>query len=113
MFFNHKPIKHFMVDGAIKDEANVPRLKEEYIKLLIVQMRETGYVPRIDIEPSFTLDYNSEKESFNFKLTIYGIFVGRKKTEWIIAVDGSRPISLQKSKLKEFLLDQESPLSQR
>ena len=113
MFFNHKPIKNFMVDGTIKDEATVPRLKEEYIRLLIVQMRETGYVPRIDIEPSFTLDYNSEKESFNFKLTIYGIFVGRKKTEWIIAVDGSRPISLQKSKLKEFSSDQESPLSQR
>jgi len=102
-----------MVDGSIKDEATVPRLKEEYIRLLIVQMRETGYVPRIDIEPSFTLDYNNEKESFNFKLTIYGIFVGRKKTEWIIAVDGSRPISLQKNKLKEFSSDQESPLSQR
>ena len=113
MFFNHKPIKNFMVDGIIKDEAAVPRLKEEYIRLLIVQMRETGYVPRIDIEPSFTLDYNNEKESFNFKLTVYGIFVGRKKTEWIIAVDGSRPISLQKSKLKEFSSDQESPLSQR
>ncbi len=102
-----------MVDGAIKDEAAVPRLKEEYIRLLIVQMRETGYVPRIDIEPSFTLDYNNEKESFNFKLTVYGIFIGRKKTEWIIAVDGSKPISLQKSKLKEFSSDQESPLSQR
>jgi len=102
-----------MVDGIIKDEAAVPRLKEEYIRLLIVQMRETGYVPRIDIEPSFTLDYNNEKESFNFKLTVYGIFVGRKKTEWIIAVDGSKPISLQKSKLKEFSSDQESPLSQR
>jgi len=113
MFFNHKPIKNFMVDGIIKDEAAVPRLKEEYIRLLIVQMRETGYVPRIDIEPSFTLDYNNEKESFNFKLTVYGIFVGRKKTEWIIAVDGSKPISLQKSKLKEFSSDQESPLSQR
>jgi hypothetical protein len=69
-------------------------------------MRETGYAPRIDIEPDFTLKYNSDKNYFEFGLTAYGMHVGRKKIQWIIAVDGYRPIHIQKNRLKESLLDQ-------
>lgn len=69
-------------------------------------MRETGYAPRIDIEPDFTLNYDSDKNCFEFGLTAYATYVGRKKTEWIIAVDGYRPIHIQKTRLKESLSGQ-------
>ena len=113
MSIHHKPIKSFAIDGAIKDDAHIIRLKEEYIRLLIIQMRETGYIPRIDIEPDFTLEYDNKKDCFEFKLTVYGIYVGKKRVEWIIAADGYREIHIRKTKSKEFLSDQESPLSQR
>jgi len=63
-------------------------------------MRETGYAPRIDIEPDFTLNYDSDKNCFEFGLTAYGMYVGR------IAVDGYRPIHIQKTRLKESLSGQ-------
>ena len=113
MSIHHKPIKSFYIDGVISDDSHIVRLKEEYIRLLIVQMRETGYIPRIDIEPDFTLEYDSEKNCFRFKLTVYAIHVGKKKVEWIIAADGYREIHIRKTKSKESLSDQESPLSQR
>ena len=106
MSLHHKPIKNFYLDGIIKDESHIPRLKEEYLRLLVIQMRETGYAPRIDIEPDFTLKYDSDKNYFEFALTAYGMHVGRKKIQWIVAVDGYRPIHIQKNRLKEFLLDQ-------
>jgi hypothetical protein len=110
---HHKPIKCFKLDGNIKDESNIYRLKEEYIRLLIVQMKESAYVPRIDIEPDFTVYYNESKDWFEFKLTVYGIYVGKKNIEWMIAADGYNPIYTQKIKLKEFSSALESQYNQK
>ena len=108
MFFHHKSIKRFYLEGIIQDESKTPRLKEEYIRLLISQMRYEGYVPRFDIDADFTLDYNYEKSYFEFKLTLYGVYAGRKKSQWITGIDGHRVIHTQESKSSESLQDQES-----
>jgi len=102
---HHKRIKSFSLDGNIYDDASIARLKTEYIKLLLIEMETLGYVPRLDIDPDFTIGYNKEAQIFEFKLTTYGIYVGKKKTQWIIGLDGTRVIYTQKSKLKEFLRD--------
>jgi hypothetical protein len=100
--FHHRAIKKFDIDGIIHDDSALSRLKTEYEHLLITEMRLSGYVPRIDIVPDFTLDYNHTKEYFEFKLTMYGIYVGKKKSEWIIAVDETKPIYTQKNKSNEY-----------
>lgn len=107
MFFHHKPIKKFFIDGIIHDESKVPRLKDEYTRLLISQMRYDGYVPRIDIDPDFTIDYN-EKGYFEFQLTIYGVYAGKEKSKWILGIDGHRIIRTQENRSKESLQGQES-----
>jgi hypothetical protein len=99
--FHHKPIKNFDIDGIIHDDSALSRLKIEYESLLATEMRLSGYVPRIDIAPDFTLQYNHDKKYFEFKLTMYGIYVGKKKSEWIIAVDETKPIYTQKNKSSE------------
>ena len=104
--FHHKPIKRFILDGNIYDDAAILRLKTEYIRLLVSEMKISGYVPRFDIDPDFTIVYNEKAEIFEFKLSIYGIYIGKKKTEWIIGLDGTKVIYTQKSKSKEFLQDQ-------
>ena len=91
-------IKKFNIGGVIHDDSALSRLKAEYERLLISEMRLSGYVPRIDISTDFTLEYNYTKQYFEFTLTMYGIYVGKKKSEWIIAVDETRPIYTQKSK---------------
>jgi hypothetical protein len=100
---HHKPIKRFNLEGNILDEALTPRLKTEYIKLLLLEMRFSGYVPRIDIDPDFTIEYNNRTEIFTFKLSLHGVYVGKKKSEWIIGIDGTQVISTAQSKLSGFL----------
>jgi hypothetical protein len=103
---HHKPIKRFHLDGNIYDDSAIQRLKIEYIRLLVSEMRIAGYVPRFDIDPDFTMRYNEKAETFEFKLSIYGIYIGKKKTKWIIGLDGTKIISIQKSKLRESLREQ-------
>lgn len=110
--FHHKTIKKFDLDGQIHDECAVPRLKNEYVRLLCMQMKSEGYVPRIDIDPDFTVDYVEEKEIFKFKLSVYGVYVGKRSSEWIAGIDGYKAIYTQQSKSSESSQDQESTLRQ-
>jgi hypothetical protein len=103
---HHKPIKIFLLDGNIYDDAAISRLKTEYIRLLVSEMKISGYVPRFDIDPDFTMRYNEKAEIFEFKLSIYGIYVGKKKAKWIIGLDGTRVIYTQASRSREYLQDQ-------
>jgi hypothetical protein len=66
-------------------------------------MKMIGYVPRIDINPDFTVEYNEAKDYFEFELSLYGIYVGKRKSEWIFGVDGQTAILTQPSKSSEYL----------
>jgi hypothetical protein len=101
MTVSHKPIKRFHIDGEIYDEAAIPRIKEQYIDLLRSMMQGKGYVVRLDIDPDFTIVYNGK--TFRFDLSVYAVFVGRKKAQCYLGVDKNRPVmnSIQKSKSKE------------
>jgi hypothetical protein len=103
---HHKTIKRFFLSGNIYDDSTILKLKTEYIRLLVSEMNLSGYVPRFDIDPDFTISYNEKVEIFEFKLSIYGTYVGKKKVKWIIGLDGTKVIYTQKSKSKEFLQDQ-------
>jgi hypothetical protein len=103
MTIAHKSIKRFFLDGEIYDESTIPRMKEQYIFMLQAMMKSKGYLPRYDIDPDFTIIYNGK--TFEFKLSVYGVFVGRKRAEWYDGVDNNRLIinSTQKSKSEESL----------
>lgn len=109
--FIHKSIKRFYLDGQIYDDSFIPRLKNEYISILNTQMKLQGYAPRIDIDPQFTIEYNGK--SYDFKLSVYGTFVGKRNAEWIKGLDGSKPVSIHQSKSKTSSLDQESQSNQK
>lgn len=104
--YHHKPIKKFDLSGSIHDDAAIGRLKIEYIRLLTTEMKIAGYVPRLDIDIDFTIEYNELKQIFEFKLSIYGIHVGKKKAEWILGIDGTQEIPTQPNKLKESYQEQ-------
>jgi len=104
--FHHKQIKGFDLEGTIHDDSSFERLKIEYVRLLKSEMRLSGYVPRLDIEPDFTIDYNLKSKNFSFKLTIYGVYVGKRKSECIEGINVTVPIYTPKNKLKESLRDQ-------
>jgi hypothetical protein len=106
--FHHKVIKKFFLEGQIHDESAIPRLKDEYIRLVNTEMKYAGYVPRLDLSPDFTIEYVEAKTIFKFKLTIYATYVGKKNSECILGIDGHTPIFIQKNKSNESLQAQES-----
>jgi hypothetical protein len=91
--YHHKPIKKFNLSGVIYDESAIGRLRQEYVRLIESEMRLSGYVPRLDIDIDFTIDYNEKKKYFEFEITVHGIH-------------GSKAIYTQKNKLKESLREQ-------
>jgi hypothetical protein len=99
--FHHKPLKKFGIDGIIHDDSAIWRLKIEYVNLITSEMRILGYVPRLDINTDFTVQYNHTKKYFEFKLSVYGVYVGKRKSEWITGIDETRVIYTQKSKSDE------------
>jgi hypothetical protein len=110
---HHKPIKRFFLDGNINDDAKIARLKIEYVRLLVSEMRLSGYVPRIDIEPDFTIEYNEKTESFTFNLSIYGIHVGKRQSECIQGIDATAVVLTRLSRSSEFSQEQEFRLNQK
>jgi hypothetical protein len=103
---HHKPIKRFHLDGNIHDDSAIARLRFEYQHLLVTEMKLSGYVPRVDISPDFTLNYNEKKQYFEFELSIYGVYVGKKKSEWITGIDETRAIYTAQNRSKEFSREQ-------
>jgi hypothetical protein len=99
---HHKPIKKFSLDGVIHDDSALWRLKTEYIKLLMSEMRLGGYVPRFDIQPDFTIDYDSKKEYFEFEISIYGTYVGKRKSEWILGINQTEVVYAAQNKLSVY-----------
>ena len=110
---HHKSIKQFTIDGIIKDDSVIYRIRNEITRLKIEEMRELGYVRRLDIDPNFTLEYNPIQEYFEFTLTVYGTHIGKKRAKCIQGIDGTTLVPILKNKSKELLQAQESTSNQK
>jgi hypothetical protein len=110
---HHKAIKRFSISGEIHDDSAIGRLRVEYLKMLTTQMKDGGYAVRLDIDPDFTIKYNKKTETFTFKISIYGTYVGKKKIECVVGIDGTQVIYTQPNKSKESSQAQASTLSQK
>jgi hypothetical protein len=95
----HKRIKRFELIGVIADDSFILRMKEQYIKLISDLMKDEGYVQRIDIEPDWSLSY--EDNHYNFILSVYGSYIGKREAACIDGLDKNRPIYTPQNKLRE------------
>lgn len=94
----HSNVKRFQVDGIINDDADFPRLRAQFEDMLVKEMRGSGYVPVLDLGPYFSTEYNDSK--YNFVITAYGIYVGRRKAWGIHGIANGRPVSMTIQKNK-------------
>lgn len=90
MSFHHKSIKRFELEGTIHDDAHINRLKIEYMALLILGMKTDGYVPQLDLDPDFTIEYLGNR-GYHFKMSVYGVFLGKKRAQEVDALTGYKP----------------------
>jgi hypothetical protein len=74
-----RKIHDFWMSGVILDDSVFQSSRENYERLLVQQMRDKGYVPVLDMMPQFSVKYNQDKNEYGFNITMYGIFVGKKK----------------------------------
>lgn len=111
MSFLHKRIKRFGLTGQITDDIFIPRMKEEYVKLISETMRDTGYVRRLDIEPDWTISYTGNY--YEFILSVYGSYIGKKNALCIEALDKNRPIYTPQNKSGGSLMGRESTYNQK
>jgi hypothetical protein len=95
----HKRIKRFELIGVIADDSFILRMKEQYVKLLSESMKDDGYVQRIDIDPDWSLSY--EGGHYEFILSVYGSYIGKREAACIDGLDKNRPIYTPQNKLKE------------
>lgn len=84
-----KQIHNFTVSGVIKDDSHLIQAREHYERLLVQQMRDGGYVPVLDMSPQFNLMYVQMKNQYAFNLTMFGVFVGKKKASLLEGFSGT------------------------
>ncbi|QFP97392.1 hypothetical protein SEA_ICHABODCRANE_76 [Streptomyces phage IchabodCrane] len=97
----HSHVKRFQVDGIIRDDSDFPRLRAQFEDMLLTEMRDRGWAPILDLGPYFSTEYR-EDGSYNFLITAYGIFLGRRKAWEISGICNGQaiPMSTQKNKSK-------------
>lgn len=83
----HRKIRRFGMDGIIADDSMFTTKKQQYIQLIIDDMRNRGYVPVLNMGPYFATSYNMEKNHYDFVVTAYGVFVGERKAWKIEGID--------------------------
>ena len=76
----NRKIKSFYVNGTIRSDSDIIRLRAMHEKLLIDEMRTNGYVPILDIDPQFSIKYNHTKDNYSFHLEIHGVYLGKRKS---------------------------------
>jgi hypothetical protein len=76
----NKKLKSFGMQGQIADDASIPRLRKHYENLIETDMRIQGYVPILDLDIQFSLDYDEPTDTYAFEIVVYGVYVGKKKS---------------------------------
>lgn len=74
----HDDIRKFSLEGVL-GEPNIVSTKTRLVDYVESLMRDYSYVPALDLEPQFTLDYSPEDEGFRFTLSVYGVQVEKEK----------------------------------
>ena len=99
----HKRIKRFQIDGIFRDDSDMIRVRAQYESMIVQSMRGDGYIPVLDIDPTFSVSYNSEDKVWSFILTLHGVYVGKVKAWRIEGISNNKmlPRSTQRDKSKK------------
>jgi len=86
------------MDGKVMSSTAFSRVQSMYMKILEEQMREAGYVPRLELGMEWTTV--RLKEHYEFEISVYGSYVGRKSAWSIEGIDQGKPVSIHPNKQK-------------
>jgi hypothetical protein len=75
-----KVIKPFTIDGEFMDDSVAYLTRVATENFLDKTLRDKGYVRALDIDPSWYTWYDSDTDQWFFSMTIYGIYMGKRKS---------------------------------
>ena len=76
-----RKIHNFTEAGVIADDSHIIRTRETLERTIVQRMRDKGYVPMLDLPPVFRMTYIAQKNQYGFTLTLFGVYVGPKKSK--------------------------------
>ena len=99
----HRNIKKFSIDGEFLNDSLIPSTRAQYETLVVGDMRRKGYVPVLDLDTQWSTEYNEDGDRWFFALSVYGIYIGKKKAKlWEgLSAGNLVPRNIQKATLKE------------
>ena len=87
----HENIKRYTIEGNTLDSM---QNRDWLIKSLETQMRDEGYVPSIDLDPQYTLEFDGGLDWFGFKLSVYGVYIGEDESWNVSGVTSGKKIMM-------------------
>lgn len=90
MTVKNKRIKDFSISGTLADDSFIVGHRERIEKLLDVQMRDFGYVPHLDLDTQYYLQYNEKNNTYEFECLSFGVYVGKKRSWEIVGLSGNQ-----------------------
>lgn len=80
------------MEGEIGDDADFPRVRAQYESLILNEMRAQGYVPVLELGPYWSTHYVRPKETYEFALSVYGVYIGRRRSWEVEGISNGREI---------------------
>ena len=74
-----KLIKPFWLEGEFIDDSHAIYAKVNAEKTIGHSMRDKGYLKVLDLDPFWVIRYDQADNKWFFDMTIYGIYVGKRK----------------------------------
>lgn len=89
MVAKYKRIHEFTIDGSVADDSYLYNNRDKAEKLVDMHMRDAGYVPHLDLDMQYFVSYNESRQLFEFSITAFGVFIGKKKAWEYVGFSGN------------------------
>lgn len=93
-----KRIYPFTVEGEFLDDSKMAATRSQYELVLEHEARDTGYVPVLDLDTHWTPEYAHDENRWFFTLTMYAVYVGKRKSWEYEGMSNNCLIPLQSGK---------------
>lgn len=75
-----RAIKPFVLDGEFADDSYALLARVAANNTIEHQIRDAGYLKVLDLDPVWITEYNHTDDKWFFHLSIYAVYVGKKKS---------------------------------
>ncbi len=76
-----------ILEGTFKSDADMADQQSKAHELIERMMRESGYVPVLNMATQWYVEWNSENDSYDYTIVKYGVQTGKRKSKTITGWD--------------------------